>query len=228
MRRQNWMRPTHAPATRTAPSVAVGARQHSRQCAARGGHARRADRRCGRARRRACRAAHRSGGRGQRFVVELAGRGRLRRRGVRGRDGAVAVSRQSDAEPTRRRRHAPVVAVTPSPQRAARRGAAEKAVGGGCARQAKSAMPRRAVRGHERSPQGRRADGSSPRRGARRRRERSRPPLRSLLQRWFPQALDSDAERQQYWFVLDRNGAACAAVSARGANWRNCRLADRR
>lgn len=34
------------------------------------------------------------------------------------------------------------------------------------------------------------------------------PSAESLLQRWFPQALESDAERQQYWFVLDRNGAA--------------------
>jgi hypothetical protein len=33
------------------------------------------------------------------------------------------------------------------------------------------------------------------------------PPAEALLQRWFPQALDSDAGGQQYWFVLDGSGA---------------------
>lgn len=33
------------------------------------------------------------------------------------------------------------------------------------------------------------------------------PAAEVLLQRWFPQALDSDAEGQQYWFLLDPGGA---------------------
>lgn len=36
---------------------------------------------------------------------------------------------------------------------------------------------------------------------------RAAPSPTRLLQRWFPQALDSDATGLQYWFELDRNGA---------------------
>ena len=36
---------------------------------------------------------------------------------------------------------------------------------------------------------------------------RAQPSPTELLQRWFPQALDSSADGQQYWFVLDRTGA---------------------
>jgi outer membrane biosynthesis protein TonB len=44
------------------------------------------------------------------------------------------------------------------------------------------------------------------------------PAAEALLQHWFPQALDSNADGLQYWFVLDRNGTV---LNSGQSQWRD-------